>query len=52
MVHVLTSQQLFDLSAGLCGGELVNNVQGSLTQGVSHSCTDATLDGSGQEQND
>lgn len=39
-----TSQQLFDLSAGLRGGELVHNVQGGLAQGVSHSCTDPTLD--------
>ena len=47
---VLTSQQLLDLPAGLCGGELVNDVQGGLTQGVSHSCTDATLDGGGGEK--
>lgn len=49
--HVLTSQQLFDFPAGLRGGELVNDVQGSLTQSVSHSCTDATLDGSTEEKN-
>lgn len=40
----LTSQQLFDLPAGLRGGELVNDVQGSLTQSVSHACTDTALE--------
>lgn len=39
----LTSQQLLDLSAGLCGGELVNDVQSGLTQRVPHPSTDATL---------
>lgn len=43
-----TSQQLFDLSAGLRGGELVHDVQSSLAQGVSHSCADPTLDGGGR----
>lgn len=52
-VFVLTSQQLFDLPAGLCGGELVHDVQGSLTQSVSHTCTDATLQhGKGGWQNE
>lgn len=43
-----TSQQLFDLSAGLRSGELVHDVQSSLAQGVSHSCADPTLNGGGQ----
>lgn len=43
----LTPQQLFNLSAGLRGGELVNNVQSCLAHGVSHACTDAALDGRG-----
>lgn len=47
--NVLTPQQLFDLSAGLCGGELVNDIQSGLTHGVSHSCTDATLDENGKQ---
>ena len=46
---VPTSQQLLDLSAGLCGGELVHDVQRGLTQSVSHSCTDAALEGGGGE---
>lgn len=47
--NFLTPQQLFDLSAGLCGGELVNDIQSGLTHGVSHSCTDATLDENGKQ---
>lgn len=46
----LTPQQLFNLSAGLRGGELVNDVQRGLTHGVSHACTDAALDERGQNR--
>lgn len=46
----LTPQQLLNLSAGLRGGELVNNVQCCLTHGVSHACTDAALDERGQKR--
>lgn len=34
---------MFNLSACLRGGELVNNVQSCLTHGVSHASTDAAL---------
>lgn len=46
----MTSEQLFDLPAGLGGGKLVNDVQGRLTQRVPHPSTDATLDTGGQEK--
>lgn len=45
-----TPQELLDLSAGLCCGELVNDVQGRLAVGVPHRCIDAALKTTRQEQ--